>query len=70
MPDETNPTPDPGPIPTDSDPSRPGPSGVGLDSNEAPDVDPPAWEGPDPSLDDATTGLVDPRPEIPGPAGL
>ena len=36
-------------------------------SNEAPDRDTPAWEGPEP--DDAT-GLVDPRHEIPNPPGL
>lgn len=38
---------------------------TGPETNEAPDVDTPAWEGPDP--DDRAAGLVDPRAEARGP---
>ena len=38
------------------------------DPGESPDLDPPAWEGPDPEPE--PTGLIDPRPDIPRPAGL
>ncbi len=38
------------------------------DSNESPDVDPPAWEGAE--SDEEGRGLIDPRPEIPTPEGL
>ncbi len=55
---------------------RSGPGGPGAppmvppssDSNEAPDGDPPAWEGSEPG--EPTPALIDPRPEIPSPPGL
>jgi len=55
--------------PTGPEPTEGGPAGSGAGSNEAPDVDTPAWEGPVPEGDEGPR-LVDPRPEIPGPAGI
>ena len=57
---------DPRPLPTGLDQPDVKPSPA--DSNEAPDVDPPAWEGAEPK--EAGRGLIDPRPEIPSPEGL
>jgi len=50
-------------------PVQGGVAGAGTDSNESPDVDTPAWEGPAPESDEGPK-LVDPRPGIPGPTGI
>lgn len=58
---------DPAVVPDDPTPGQGSPAGAGAASNEAPDRDTPAWEGAEPG---ESVGLVDPRHEIPNPAGL
>lgn len=68
MPDPSRPDDEQAPAMTPADVAgETNPTGAAKPSNEAPDRDTPAWEGAEPSDD---VGLVDPRREIPNPAGL
>ncbi len=53
--------------PGPDDPATTPDEATGREPTEAPDIDPTAWEGPDPGRD--APGLADPRREARGPGG-